>query len=66
MLHGRGATPAGILELPGEFEASGVAYLAPAAANRTWYPNPFTAPTESNQPRLDSALAALGGLVADL
>jgi phospholipase/carboxylesterase len=60
MLHGRGAAPGSVLALAREFDAPGVAYLAPAAARRTWYPNPFTAPTESNQPHLDSALAALG------
>ncbi|MFB6296749.1 MAG: alpha/beta hydrolase [Halobacteriales archaeon] len=66
MLHGRGATPGGILELAREFDAATVAYLAPRADRRTWYPNPFTAPIESNQPHLDSALATLGGLVEDV
>jgi phospholipase/carboxylesterase len=60
MLHGRGATPESVLALAREFDTPGVAYLAPAAANRTWYPTPFTAPTESNQPHLDSALATVG------
>jgi len=64
MLHGRGATPGSVLALSREFDASGVAYLAPAAANRTWYPNPFTAPIESNQPHLDSALATVGDRIA--
>jgi phospholipase/carboxylesterase len=63
MLHGRGATPGSVLALAREFDAPGVAYLAPGAANRTWYPNPFTAPVESNQPHLDSALATLGDLL---
>jgi len=66
MLHGRGATPGGILDLAREFDAAGVAYLAPRADRRTWYPNPFTAPIESNQPHLDSALATLGDVIEDV
>jgi len=66
MLHGRGATPGSVLALAREFDASGVAYLAPAAANRTWYPDPFTAPIESNQPHLDSALATVEKRLAEI
>lgn len=66
MLHGRGATPGSVLALAREFEASGVAYLAPAAANRTWYPDPFTAPTESNQPHLGSALTTVGKRLTEI
>ena len=39
--------------------ADGVAYLAPQAANNTWYPNRFIAPVASNEPWLSSALASL-------
>ncbi len=66
MLHGRGASPGSVLALAREFDTPGVAYLAPAAAQRTWYPNPFTAPVESNQPHLDSALATLDGRLAEV
>jgi phospholipase/carboxylesterase len=66
MFHGRGATPGSVLALAREFDAPGIAYLAPAAANRTWYPNPFTAPTESNQPHLDSALATVETRLAEI
>jgi predicted esterase len=41
----------------------GVTYLAPAATRREWYPEAFTAPTDQNQPHLDSALAFLGTVV---
>jgi predicted esterase len=41
----------------------GFAYLAPQAANNAWYPHPFTAPIESNEPYLSSALAMLELLV---
>nr|WP_245332954.1 dienelactone hydrolase family protein [Halarchaeum solikamskense] len=66
MIHGRGATAQSVLGLAEEFERDDVAYLAPQAANRTWYPNPFTAPTEANQPHLDSALATVERAVGTL
>jgi phospholipase/carboxylesterase len=66
MLHGRGASPGSVLTLAREFDTPGVAYRAPAAARRTWYPNPFTAPVESNQPHLDSALAALADRLTEV
>jgi phospholipase/carboxylesterase len=61
--HGRGATAQSMLQLTQQFDVDDVAYLAPQAAGRTWYPNPFTAPRESNQPGLDSALAKLDAVV---
>jgi predicted esterase len=62
MLHGRGASAADILSLADEFHEPDVAYLAPQAAGSTWYPNRFSAPVESNEPWLTSAL----GVVADV
>ena len=56
MLHGRGATARDIMSLAPLFEAPGIAFLAPQAANNTWYPYPFTAPRERNAPWLTSAL----------
>ncbi|MGH7630454.1 MAG: alpha/beta hydrolase [Gemmatimonadales bacterium] len=63
MLHGRGATAAGILALADELRAPAVAYLAPQAAGNTWYPLSFLAPIERNEPWLSSALAAVAGTV---
>lgn len=63
MLHGRGATAKDILSLAGLFRTPGVTYLAPQAANNTWYPHPFTAPMERNEPWLSSALARVDELV---
>lgn len=56
MAHGRGATPRSVLGLESEFGFDDVAYLAPAAVGNTWYPNPFTAPRERNEPSVSSAL----------
>ncbi len=63
MIHGRGAEPANILELVPRLDRAHVSYLAPAAANRTWYPLSFLAETEKNEPFLTSALAAVGRVV---
>jgi predicted esterase len=42
----------------------GFAYLAPQAAGSAWYPLPFTAPMEDNEPYLTSALEVLASLLA--
>ncbi|WP_135830126.1 alpha/beta hydrolase [Halorussus halobius] len=57
LVHGRGATAESMLEMAGEFAADGVAYLAPQAKGRTWYPNSFLEAIETNEPSLSSALA---------
>lgn len=63
LAHGRGATARGMLGLADDLGVGGVTYLALAATRREWYPEAFTAPTEQNQPHLDSALALLGTVV---
>ena len=60
MVHGRGATAEDILELAVELNRPGFVYLAPQAANNSWYPQSFLAPLSSNEPWLSSALATLG------
>jgi phospholipase/carboxylesterase len=64
LVHGRGASAADILTIAEEVMFPGVAYLAPQAANSAWYPNPFTAPVESNEPYLSSALEVLASLLS--
>jgi predicted esterase len=66
MVHGRGATAQDILSLTNEFDQPGLAYLAPQAADNTWYPNRFLVPLAENEPWLSSALTLLGGVVADI
>jgi phospholipase/carboxylesterase len=63
LVHGRGATARSILRLGEEVHTTGVAYLAPQAARNTWYPNPFTAPVESNEPGRSSGLEAVAAAV---
>jgi phospholipase/carboxylesterase len=66
MLHGRGASPRDILPLSAIIERPGVTYVAPTAAGGAWYPLPFIAPREQNEPWLSSALGVIESLVTDL
>jgi phospholipase/carboxylesterase len=63
LLHGRGATAEDIMTIAAEVQAPGWAYLAPQAAGNAWYPNPFTAPIEANEPYLSAALEMISNLV---
>lgn len=64
LAHGRGASAADVMLLAADFTHPGFAYLAPQAAGSAWYPYPFTAPIESNEPYLSSALEVLASLLA--
>ena len=66
LVHGRGAGAESILSLYDELSAPGVCALAPQAANHTWYPHSFLAPTASNEPFLTSALSRLKQIVHDI
>ncbi len=63
MLHGRGADAADILALAAAFERPDIAYLAPEAAGRVWYPRPFLAPVADNEPGRTSALDRIADLL---
>lgn len=63
LLHGRGATAEDIMTIASEVQQPGWAYLAPQAAGNTWYPNPFTAPLDSNEPHLSAALETIARVV---
>jgi predicted esterase len=56
LLHGRGGSAEDILTLGDELRLPRVAFLAPQAAEYSWYPNSFLATIESNEPWLTSAL----------
>jgi predicted esterase len=64
MIHGRGASAEDILALAPMFEPAGIAYIAPQAANNTWYPYPFMTAMDRNEPWLSSALARVGQMLA--
>jgi phospholipase/carboxylesterase len=63
LVHGRGATARSIVGTAEAFHRPGVAYLAPQANGNTWYPHPFTAPVESNEPGRTSGLRAIADAV---
>ncbi len=66
LLHGRGATAEGMLDLAEVFAQPDMAYLAPQAPGRTWYPHSFLAPIEQNEPHLSRSLAQVDALVGEL
>jgi predicted esterase len=66
LFHGRGATAESILELAQFLLHPKLAYLAPQAADFSWYPYSFMAPMERNEPYLSSALRLVGELVAEV
>ncbi|MCB0179096.1 MAG: dienelactone hydrolase family protein [Anaerolineae bacterium] len=66
LVHGRGATAPSILELANALYHPDFVYLAPQAANNTWYPNSFLSPIPGNEPDLSSGLAVLGDLIAQI
>jgi predicted esterase len=66
MAHGRGASAEDMLGLAAELGTTDVAFLAPQAAGRTWYPNTFLSPIPDNEPWLTSALGVIGSLVDGL
>ena len=66
LIHGRGASAEDILGLAQELRAKDVAYLAPQAANHSWYPYSFLAPIPQNEPGITSGLQVIAGLIDDV
>ncbi len=68
LVHGRGSSAEDITGLIRTFDpavAKDLAYLAPEAANNSWYPQRFLVPPAQNEPWLSSALATIDTLVAE-
>ena len=66
LVHGRNGSPQSMLDLAARLPFDDVAYLAPAAAGKTWYPLSFLAPIEQNEPGITSGLGMLARLVEEL
>ncbi len=66
LIHGRNATPEDILAIVPLLDRPAVTYLAPTAANHTWYPYSFLMDISRNEPDLSSALWVLEMLTASL
>jgi len=66
LVHGRGGTAAGMIDLSTAIGLADVAYLAPQAAGNTWYPYSFLAPMPQNEPGLSSGLSVLANVIATI
>ncbi|MFP3855163.1 MAG: alpha/beta hydrolase [Anaerolineales bacterium] len=66
LLHGRGATAAGMEPLAEALNQDGMRFLIPQAARDYWYPQSAFAPTEANEPDLSSSLNLVDRLVQEL
>lgn len=66
MVHGRNAGPHNILDVARALDRPRFTFLAPAAADNTWYPLSFMADMSRNEPGLSSGLAVLRALVDDV
>lgn len=66
MIHGRGATAGNILMLAENLDLPGFTYIAPQAANYTWYPYSFMAPIDDNEPGISSGLQVIADIFQSL
>ena len=70
LLHGRGGSAGDILSLHNAIRpdllGGKLAWLAPEANGRTWYPNSFLAPRAQNEPYLSSALRRIESVIAQV
>lgn len=64
LVHGRGGSVDDMRALAGEFDQARLACVAPAAADRTWYPYSFLEPLKRNEPHLSSALRLVARALA--
>ena len=63
LLHGRGGTADGIIDLAAEFCDDSFYIAAPQATNHTWYPYSFMEDEKINEPWLSSAVATVKKLI---
>ena len=63
LLHGRGSTAQSILGLAPNLPQEKTAYLAPQAAQQTWYPHSGFLPLEVNEPYVSSAFKQIADLI---
>lgn len=63
LLHGRGGSAEDMFSLGEDLGGRDFAYLAPSAANCTWYPYSFLSPLDQNEPYLSSALDKVESVV---
>ena len=62
-VHGRGASAEDILTVADALALDDILYVAPQAADHTWYPYSFLSPMDRNEPGLTSGLARISALI---
>lgn len=62
IIHGRGSSAQNILTLADALYHPDMAYIAPQAANNTWYPYSFLSSIQDNEPGISSAIAVIKGI----
>lgn len=66
LIHGRGASAADILGLGAALERDDIAFAAPEAPGRSWWPTSFLAPAADMAPYVTRGLAAVDAAIAAL
>jgi predicted esterase len=65
-LHGRGGSADDMPDLAAAIGLEDVAFVAPEAPGRTWYPLSFLAPIEQNEPWLSGAIATVRSTIDEV
>jgi predicted esterase len=63
LVHGRGGSAEDLLSLALELRLDDILFIAPQAADHTWYPYSFLTPMERNEPGLTSGLNKISSLI---
>ena len=66
LVHGRGATADGVVNLADSFYRHGVAFVAPQASRSRWFPYDTRAEPDRNEPHLSSAVDAVERALAEV
>jgi predicted esterase len=65
LLHGEGSTATDIMTLAPQFKHEGLAFAAPQADGKSWFPYSFLVPVQQNQPGIQSAMTIIRSLVTE-
>jgi predicted esterase len=66
LMHGRGATADGILDLGHALALPDLALVAPQAPGMSWWPTSFLAPASQMEPYVERGMAAIDAAIATL
>ena len=65
LLHGRGSSARDIMTLAAQFQHEGLAFAAPQADGKSWFPYSFLVSIKQNQPGVPSAMTVIKSLVME-